>query len=191
MKNQVSVASDLYYYPFLSGDQHRGNIDNFIRTTPEISLNILYSDEDLLRVGIKASNGRFSGTTTFFANSNGSDFVELGQKLRQFPTEVGQIVNHNFGLAQKEFIKMKREHFDIRSELSYVDLNFRYLSRNTYPVVDIVLLEEDWDVREEARGKVTLEMPFVPDALDLFIQELHIMGEKKAGSATLIGIRDR
>jgi hypothetical protein len=191
MKNQVGLVSDLYYYPFLSGDQRRMNTENLLRSTPEISFTIIYSDEDLLQVGIKASNGRFSGTTTFFASSDGNDFVDFSKKLCQFPIEVGQTVNQNFGLVQKEFIKEKREHFDIKSELSHVELNFRYLNRNTYPVVDIILLEEDWAAREEARGKVSLEMPFVPDALDLFIQELQTMGVKKAGSATLIGIRDR
>jgi hypothetical protein len=154
---------------------------------PQISFEIVYYDDHLIQVEVKASNGRYAGVATFYSNADGEELIEFGEKLRGFPKEFEQIIECEFGATKNVLISLKERYSGYKTVMSYVGLKFFCMDRNGHTAVDIILQEDNWTEREEARGKASFELQFDPASLDQFIQELFILSESKEGQAVLLG----
>jgi len=157
---------------------------------PELTFEIVYQDEHLLQVEIKASNGRYAGITTFYINPDGKELIEFGEKLRGFPKKIGQTIRQEFGYTQKELDELKLHDSGLKTVMYYAGLYFSCIDKNGHTAVDLVLLEDNWAERDEARGKASFELRFDPASLDQFVQELIDVGKSKEGKATLRGYFD-
>jgi len=155
---------------------------------PELTFEIIYQDEHLLQVEVKASNGRYAGVTTFYTQPDGKELIEFGEKLSGFPKEKGQTIGQEFGFTQKELNELKEHDLGLKTVMSYVGLKFFCIDKIGHSAVDVILLEDNyWTEREEARGEASFELRFDPASLDQFVQELSNVGVCKEGKATLRG----
>jgi hypothetical protein len=161
------------------------SIDNL-----ELTFEIVYLSEDLLQVEIKASNGRFAGTTTFYTDTAGKELAQFAEKLRGFPKAIGQTIRQEFGYAQNDLDELKATRIGLKTSAFYARLDFISVDKKGHTAVDVILLEDNWTEREEARGKASFELDFDPASLDQFVQELIEISESKTGKATLRGNLD-
>lgn len=146
---------------------------------PQLSFEVVYSDEDLFQVEVIASNGRFAGTALFYFGLDGKELIEFGEKLRGFPKAVDQVIYQEFGHTRKEISDLKEIFLGLEPGIPYIGLKFFCADRTGHSVVDIVLFD---------MGKVSLELQFDPASLDQFVQELINVGNTEEGKATLVGI---
>ena len=119
---------------------------------PKRSFEIIYHDEHLIEVKVEATNGRYAGTTIFYSDANGEELIELGEKLRGFPNEIGQVIEQEFGYTKKEHIAIQKITLGMDTELTYipyVHLKFLCIDNIGHTAVDIFLVEDNWTVREE------------------------------------------
>lgn len=155
---------------------------------PELSFEVIYRDDDLIQVEVKASNGRYAGVTVFYTGA--LEFIEIGEELQGFPKGIGQVIEKAFGYTRQELIEFQEKNHieNIGFYIPpYVNLKFKCIDKSGHTAVDIILVEENWTEREEAKGKVSFEMLFEPASLDIFSVELSTLGKNKKGKATLIG----
>jgi hypothetical protein len=157
---------------------------------PELTFEIVYQDSHLLQVELKACNGRYAGVTTFYTAPDGNELIVFAEKLRGFPKESGQTIRQEFGFTQKERNELKTHASGLKTVLAYVGLKFCCIDKNGHTAVDVILLEENWTEREEARGQASFELRFESVSVDRFVQDLLYMVESKKGKAALIGILD-
>jgi hypothetical protein len=142
-------------------------------------------------VEVLASNGKYAGATSFYSEADGSKLIELGNKLSGFPKVFGQVEEQEFGLTKKENIYLKESHLWDKTYKAYVGLQFFCLDRHGHTAVSIILFADDISIeRHEAKKKVSFELQFDPAQLDVFVQELIVLGERREGKATLIGRTD-
>ena len=154
---------------------------------PQLSFEITHRDEEMIQVDVMASNGRYTGTTSFYSDANGKELFEFVKKLQGFPKEVGQVEEQEFGYTKNEILHLKESNLGFKTAMWYVGLKFFCFDKTWHTAVSIVLLEENWTEREEARGQASFELKFDPAQLDEFVQELIVLAESKEGKATLIG----
>jgi hypothetical protein len=160
---------------------------------PQLSFEVVYHDEHLLEVLIKATNGRYSGTTIIYLSADGKELIDFGNRLKGFPTDTNQVEEQEFGFTEKEqekFREMKKIHPNVKVATAHIGLKFYCIDRIGHTAVFVTLQEDKWSERVEAIGKASFEIRFEPARLDKFVQELIDLGKDKEGIATLDGIDD-
>jgi hypothetical protein len=138
----------------------------------QLSIELVWEDNDLEELLISASNGRFSGTAqVYFGHGEVEDFAN---RIRGFPLELSHRVI--FGNEQSD---------------SSAELVFHCADGAGHTMV-IISLAEEFQVygRPVTRGRVEFEMLFEPLALDSFWQELNKMAMRRGRRAVLHGIDD-
>jgi hypothetical protein len=154
---------------------------------PQLAFEIVYHDEHMLQIEVRASNGRFSGITYIYSGFDGMELFEFQAKLKGFPNKEGQTVKHKFGFNKQELEKLKGQGF-FAVETAYLEIIFICFGKKLQTAVDINIIENSWTKREAAIGRASFELLFYPAALDQFVQELSGLRKNKEGKATLIGV---
>ena len=160
---------------------------------PQLSIEIVYQDSDLLQIMVKGSNGRYSGSTLLYLSADGRELTDFGQRMQGFPKSFDQVEEMEFGATkryQEEVKKMQESDPRIRPESAFLGLRFHCIDRLDHSGVEVALHEDSWSQREQAIGNVRFELRFEPAQLDRFAKELIDLGIKKEGIAVLDGIMD-
>lgn len=155
---------------------------------------IIYKDNDMLEIEVAASNGKYSGVTSTYIESNGNRLINLGQMLLNFPENIEHKVIYEFG-ADKEYLESVREtqkRFPkVLAHLSYIALDFHCIDAVGHTVTEITLHENTRkDMVEGVDAKVSLKLPFEPASLTEFAKSLIHMGNTKNGEALLKGFKE-
>lgn len=160
---------------------------------PQLSIEIVYQDPHLLQIMVKASNGRYSGSTLLYLDADGHQLLDFGRRMQGFPKSSDQTEELEFGAArrsQEAFTKMQESNPRIGRETAFVALRFCCIDRLGHSGVGVEMHEDSWSQRAQAIGDVRFELRFEPAQLDKFTKELIDLGTKKEGIAILDGIMD-
>jgi hypothetical protein len=161
---------------------------------PQLSIEVVYHDEDLTEIFAVADNGRFAGCTTIYVNPN--DLIEFGKQVKGFPQNISQVEKRELGYT---FTKEEKDKFDeLRKSrpsmpsylTAYLCLNFYCIDSLGHPVVHLVFDEGNWSTRETAAGKASFEIMIEPAQIDKFADELIKIGSENNGKAILLGLHD-
>ena len=140
-----------------------------MESNPQLSIELVWEDNDLEELLISAHNGRYCGTAKVYFGQG--DIGLLAASIRGFPKTVSQ-----------------QETFE-GSSGSVAKLVFRCIDGSGHPVVIVSLVEcVDESARPSVMNRVELELRFEPYALDEFCRELELIARRESKRAVLRGI---
>ncbi len=139
---------------------------------------------------VTASNGVFSGFTTFCTDPFGEGLLEFAKSLQGFPRHVDQVEEFSFGIQYSRWIPLRDTGPDTEDLEAFVGLRFLCIDGFGHTAVRIELYVTPlcWHRRDEYPQKASFEMRFYPAQLDEFVQQLFILVKNKNGVAILKGI---
>lgn len=156
----------------------------------QLSIEIVYQDEDLTEILVIANNGHFSGCTKIYITPD--ELIKFGNQIKGFPKKISQVEKREFGFTQADQEKLD----EIRKNqpemgaysTAYLCLSFYCIDNLGHPVVHVVFKEDVWSKRETDAGTASFEIMVEPAQIDKFADELIEMGSEKSGKAVLLGI---
>lgn len=158
---------------------------------PELSFEVSYHDEHLIEILTATTNGRFSGASAIYLDSDGQQLIEMANRLKGFPKDVNQVEEIEFGSTQKDGnIFEAKSSTKTKVATAYLGLKFYCTNHAGHSVVSVKITEDSWSESSEAIGKASFEIRFEPSQIDNFVKEVIELGKKKSGKATLKGIQD-
>lgn len=137
-----------------------------------ISFEIVWQDDDLIQIGIVASNTRFSGFTKVYSSYDVLE--EFANSIQGFPKKAEDRISFDF---------CKQDSF------SSASFNFYCISGvgNSAAWIRMEANETD-SYRKGEQQNVQLEVRFEALEVDLFVRGLKSIIENKSGKSTLKGI---
>lgn len=151
---------------------------------PFLSFRKIYQDYDSIELLIEASNGKYSGETRIYTNSDGEKLIELGNKLLGFPKSIQHQHIFELGFTDKE----NQQNPHINSNTAYIRIFFRCIDSLGHTAAHIKIREESWISREVSGGEANFELLFEPFQLDIFANELLRLGSGQIDVAFLNGL---
>jgi hypothetical protein len=154
--------------------------------SPQLSLELLWFDDDLADIKAIATNGNYSGSCSFYVSLVNNDLIELANSLRDFPKHREQIVEKHFGINNKELFDIKEHFLSFNPNISYLGLKFLCTDNKRHTSV-IITMVNNINNQEIIRDRAFFEIHFDPVQLDEFIQEIFSLCKNKKGIARLNG----
>jgi hypothetical protein len=158
----------------------------------QLSIEVVYHDEDLTEILAIANNGRFSGCTKIYISPN--DLIEFGNQIKGFPKNINQVEKREFGFTKEDQEKLeeirKNQPGMSAHSTAYLYVNFYCIDNLGHPAVHVFFKEDTWSKRETATGTASFEVMIEPAQIDKFADELIKIGSEKSGKAILLGIHD-
>lgn len=133
---------------------------------------IVYKDVHLLETRISVRSGSFSGVANVYVGLN--QLQETASALRGFPSSTSDIREITFGVFDRESPPGRR-----------VRMRFYCIDKSGHVYVDSTM-----ESASNAAGKIQsicVSLPVEPTAIDSFVEELHMLGTEKTGTACLKG----
>lgn len=149
-----------------------------------LSIKSIYQDEDLMELLIEASNGKYSGETRIYIESDCVKLIELGKKLMGFPKEIREQYIFELGFTEKD--KQIRPH--VKFDNAYIRIVFGCIDQAGHTSAQITIREGSRIPRELARGEAYFDLLFEPNQVDVFSNELINFGLGKNNTAVLNGL---
>lgn len=155
----------------------------------ELSFEVLYYDEHLIEILASATNGRFSGASAIYLDSEGQQLIDMANRLKRFPKDVKQVEEIEFGFTQKD-----KNIFEIKSSdqtkeaTAYFGLKFYCTNLAGQSVVSVKIIEDGWSESTDTIGKASFEIRFEPSQIDDFVKEVIELVKRKSGKAILKGM---
>ncbi|MBA4384367.1 MAG: hypothetical protein C0410_06500 [Anaerolinea sp.] len=146
-----------------------------------LSFQRIYKDEDLLELFIEASNGKYSGATKIYIESDGEKLITLGENLKGFPKDIRSQFIIELGVTEKD--KQLQRH--IKFNHAYLRIIFGCIDKAGHTTAQIKIREDSWIQRESALGEAYFELLFEPSQVDFFADELVNLGLGKIDTAVL------
>jgi hypothetical protein len=141
---------------------------------PGIQLKIIYSDDDLLLVRVRCSNGGFSGETQIYTGLN--ELEHIAKLLRGFPETINDIREVQLGS------------FDPKCAGGGVRLRFYCINSAGRTSVETTIESSPERSTGCFFGMSKFNISFEPAAIDLFLPALEHIGAEKQGVAFLGGL---
>jgi hypothetical protein len=160
---------------------------------PQLSIEAIWHDQDVLELLFRASNGRYSGTARLYIAVDGDVLFELAENLRGFPKRIDQVEEGEFGTTRQSrdgFLAAKSKHPEQPFWAASVHLKFLCIDNKGHTAVNVTIQEDAWHETEEAKGSASFQMSFEAAHVDSFADELIQLCTNKEGMATLDGIYD-
>lgn len=132
---------------------------------------VIWKGDEMFEMKVSANNGRFSGITEVYEQSE--SLIEFTNKLNGFP-----------------FTKERLKHScGEKDSYSYFEMEFYLIEPNGKCGV-LITIEENvpTEYRKEEKDILSMELIVEPHAIDVFCQELKSLAEKSDGTAKLKGI---
>lgn len=159
----------------------------------QLSIEVIYYDDDLIELEARATNNRYSGVTRVYINADWEDFIDLGNRFKGFPKSTEQIEEIEFGFTkryQEEFQKIKANNPMMKPATAYLGLKFYCTDGAGHPAALVTLQEDDRSERSEGNESARFEIRFEPAQIDKFSEEIMEIRNNRKGIATLIGMKD-
>ena len=138
---------------------------------PQLSIEVIYKDSDLIETRIFACNHNFSGSVNVYHEPDG--IKKLSNMIKGFPKTCKDNINYEAGYLES---------------YAYCGLYFYCIDSSGHTAVRVKMQESAGsESRIEAINEVSLELLYDPSALDLFQHELKAMAAKNEGTAILYG----
>src|SRR5262245_7866284 len=137
---------------------------------PGVEVSVVWSDQDLIEVEFRASNGRFAGVVNVYADHDA--LSRFTKELRGFPASVADRRPYQFG------------NFDPSFAGGGMRMEFRCLDRSGHAVVEMQLRT---DPRHQAGREETASFAVRIEAagVDAFVEELASVGSRNGRSVRL------
>lgn len=135
-----------------------------------INLEVIWSDEHVLEILCRCSNGHFSGEAKIYLDHDG--LPELANALNGFPSATSNSRDFELGASRPEFAG------------GGVRMHFHCVDSLGHAAVDIKLRDESCKAFGE-NGSVALRIPLHPASVDAFIQRLRAMDKTVGVTAHL------
>lgn len=139
-----------------------------------LEFKVIYEDNDLIELNIKASNNDFSGSTQVYTNAE--SLLQFSDSLVGFPRD------------------NKVLFFDAGERNSYSYFSMRFYSIDQGGLVGVeIYIESNSSANErpEKKGNLKAEVIVEPSAIDNFQRELKHLAINQNGSAILFGRDNR
>lgn len=133
---------------------------------------IVYKDVHLLETRISVRSGLFSGVANVYVGLN--QLQETAGALQGFPSSTSDIREITFGVFDPESPPGRR-----------VKMRFYCIDKSGHAYVDSTM-ESDCNAAGKIQS-ISVSLPVEPAAVDSFVEELHILGTEKKGTARLKG----
>jgi hypothetical protein len=133
-----------------------------------LKLEVIWKDDDMFELQVSANNGRYSGTTEVYEQSE--SLLKFVDELSGFPFGKDRIT-HSCG--EKD--------------------NYAYFSMEFYKIGLtgkcglLITMEETvaTEYRKEEKDKLSMELIIEPNSIDIFCRELKSLAKKEEGTAVL------
>jgi len=138
-----------------------------------LDLKVIWKDDEMFELEIKASNGRYTGTTNVYDTKESlSSFAEL---LKGYPKDNSVLF---YEAGQK----------DNKDSYAYFSMKYYCIDNAGHVGVQINLEENvSTEHRPEEKDKVFLEILVEPASIDRFQKDLFDLANKEEGQAILLG----
>ena len=133
-----------------------------------LTLEVIWKDEDMFEMRISANNGRYSGITEIYDTTE--SLLEFVNELKEFPFEKDKVV-HSCG---------KKDSY------AYFEMKFYKIGLSGKCGV-LITMEENvaTEYRKEEKDKLSMELIIEPNSIDIFCRELKLLAQKEDGTAEL------
>jgi hypothetical protein len=136
-----------------------------------LEFSIIYTDEWLVEIRVRASNDRYAGETSIYQSPSG--LKDLGETLAGFPKQVND--ERKFELGSSEDT----------AKGNGIRLHFRCIDAAGHIGVDVTLYAHPFFLNQ--REFASFFIPLEPAAIDDFVRELRNMNTDVDSSAFLRG----
>ncbi len=149
---------------------------------PQLLIEILNADEEMIMLQIGGNNGYFAGTTITYINAGANELVEIVDHLSGFPKDYTQEELFHFGFDDAEIEAHRLA--KIRVSLDQVKLRFHCINRAGHTALDLKF-KGNFHLPDPGESSFTFE--FEPYELDEFLSRLKKVIKKRLGRAVLAG----
>ncbi|WP_437721962.1 hypothetical protein [Sorangium sp. So ce861] len=146
-----------------------GDHENTPRIAPGLTLELVYSDADLLEIVVTASSGAFSGAASFYSSS--ADLDDAADALSGFPARAGDTREVRLGAPDRG-----RAGGSVALRFSVTDS-----AGHAFVVADV----ESGDEHGGTYQKATVAIPVEAAGVDRFVAELRALAQARGGRAFL------
>jgi hypothetical protein len=142
-----------------------------MESNSQLSIELVWEDDDLEELLILASNGRYSGLARVYFGKG--DIKDLAERIRGFPLALSHQLIFSAGNEESD---------------SFAKLVFQCIDGVGRTMVRVSLAEAfQQDRAPTIKGHVELDLLFEPVALDQFARELDQMAIRRSSRAVLRG----
>jgi len=144
---------------------------NTYSNKPFLELKVIWKDDDMIELSIKAANGRYFGTTEVYDTSQSLE--DFAKSLIGYPSQGKELF---YEAGQK-------------NGYSYFGVKVYLINKSGHVGVEVSLEENTnhRNSRQAEKDKVKLEIIVEPSAIDNFQRELLQLARTEEGTATLHG----
>lgn len=138
---------------------------------PQLSIEVVWKDEDMLETRVTACNGRYFGITEVY--NDYEDLMKFAKLLKKFPKSTDSVLKYEAG-----------------DKMSYAYFSMRFYCMDSVGHTGVQVHIEDnvaTEYRSEEKSELKLEIKFEPSAIDTFQAELVTLAKNGEGKAVLIG----
>ncbi len=135
-----------------------------------LDLKVIWKDNDMFELEIKASNGRYSGTTNVYDTSK--SLANFANSLQGYPKDNNELF------------------YQAGKTNSYAFFSMKFYPLDTFGHVGVLInLEENvaTEYRPEEKDNISLEIKVEPASIDRFQKDLLNLAKKEEGQAVLLG----